>query len=293
MEIVLITGATGQLGSALVASLSKDYQIIPTSSVDFDVADFNKTKEYILKKQPDVIIHSAAYTDVDGCENNPDKAFRVNGLGTRNVAVAARQVKAKLFYISTDYVFDGSKIGPYYEYDQPHPLNIYGKSKLFGEESVKEQLNQFFIIRTAWLYGKKGKNFVKTMLELARKKEKLKVVNDQRGTPTYTADLAKQVKELIPTDLYGTYHCTSQGSCTWYEFALEIFRLSGLDVKIEPVTSEEFSRAVKRPKNSVLENYMLKLQGLYLMPHWKESLKRFMGELNLQHELEAQMEEAL
>jgi dTDP-4-dehydrorhamnose reductase len=293
MEIVLITGATGQLGSVLVASLSKNYQVIPTSSVDFNIADFNETKEYILKKRPDVIIHSAAYTDVDGCETNHDKAFRVNGLGTRNVAVATRQVKAKLFYISTDYVFDGSKIEPYYEYDQPNPLNIYGKSKLFGEESVKEQLNQFFIIRAAWLYGKKRKNFVKTMLELATKNEKLKVVNDQRGTPTYTADLSNQIKELIHTDLYGTYHCTSQGSCTWYEFALEIFRLNGLDVKIEPVTSEEFSRAAKRPKNSVLENYMLKLQGIDLMPHWKESLKRFMGEFNLQSELVAQMEEAL
>ena len=273
---VLVTGAKGQLGYDLVEVLGSAYRVVPASRVDFDITDVKATMEFIKEVEPDIVIHAAAFTDVDACESLPDKAFRVNALGARNVAIAAREVGAKLFYISTDYVFDGTKKGPYIEIDSPNPINVYGKSKLLGEQLVKEQLNRFFIIRIAWLYGPKGKNFVKTMLNLAQEKEELQVVNDQRGTPTYTKDLARQIMELIPTELYGTYHCTNQGSCTWYEFALEIFRQAGLGVKVKPVTSEEFPRPAKRPKNSVLENYMLKLEGLDIMPPWEESLEKFM-----------------
>lgn len=273
---VLITGAGGQLGSDLVRVLGGSYEVIPVTRAEFDVADFETTLGFCREARPDVIVHSAAFTDVDGCESRQDEAFVVNGLGARNVAIAAREVDAKLFYISTDYVFDGKKEGPYLEFDRPNPLNVYGRSKLLGEQFVKEQMQRFFILRTGWLYGAKGKNFVKTILRLAQEQGELQVVNDQRGTPTWTEDLARQIERLIPLDSYGTYHCTSQGSCTWYEFALEVLKLSGLPAKVRPVTTEEFPRAAKRPKNSVLDNYMLRLQGLDIMPPWRESLGRFM-----------------
>jgi dTDP-4-dehydrorhamnose reductase len=257
-----------------------------------------------------VIIHPAAFTDVDACESQQDKAFLINGIGTRNIAIAAREVDAKLFYISTDYVFDGTKPEPYREYDNPNPQTIYGKSKLLGEEFVKGQLTEFFILRIAWLYGHNGQNFLKTMLRLVQEKREIRVVNDQCGTPTWTVDIAHQIEKLLATDAYGIYHCTSQGSCTWYEFALEIFKSAGYEVQpaptgsvhliprnqqprtnpqyltpnnqdlkpitLTPVSSEQFPRPAKRPANSVLDNYMLKLQGLEIMPDWKEALKKFM-----------------
>ncbi len=308
LSTVLITGAPGQLGSDLVKVVGKDYQTIPASSADFDVKNFEAAMEFIKNAKPDVIIHAAAFTDVDGCESQQNKAFTVNGLGTRNVAIAARGVDAKLFYISTDYVFDGAKTEPYREYDHPNPQTIYGKSKLMGEEFVKEQLRKFFIIRIAWLYGQNGHNFVKTMLNLAREKEEIKVVDNQRGSPTWTMDIARQIRKLLSTEAYGTYHCTSQGSCTWYEFALEIFKCAGYEAEVDPngsthlipnpesllpntqdltpitlrpVTSEEFPRPAKRPVNSVLENYMLQLQHLDIMLPWKESLERFMSSAKL------------
>lgn len=300
---ILVTGAAGSLGSDLCDSLGGQFRVVRATRKDFDITDLQATRSFVLATKPDAIIHPAAFTDVDGCERQQDKAFAVNGLGARNVAVAARNVDAKLFYISTDYVFDGTKSEPYLEYDRPNPQTIYGKSKLMGEQFVKEQLGKFFIIRIAWLYGKNGNNFVKTMLKLAQEKKEIKVVNDQRGTPSWTMDIAKQVKKLLPTELYGTYHCTSQGSCTWYEFALEIFKCAGYEIKssaegsvslipnpeslipspksltpitLRPVKSDEFPRPAERPQNSVLDNYLLKLQGLDIMPHWKESLKEFM-----------------
>ena len=307
---ILITGATGQLGSDLVKVLSDEYQITPAHRVDFDITNLEATLSFIRDTEPDAIIHPAAFTDVDGCESQQDKAFIVNGLGTRNIAIAAKKIDAKLFYISTDFVFGGKKTGPYREYDRPNPQTIYGKSKLLGEEFVKEQLNKFFIIRIAWLYGQNGNNFFKTMLNLAQEKKEIKVVDDQWGTPTWTMDIARQIKQLLSTEAYGIYHCTSQGSCTWYEFALEIFKCASYEAEIAPngsahlipnpesripalfaltpntqslkpiiirsVTSAGFPRPAKRPINSVLENYMLQLQHLDIMPHWKDSLHQFM-----------------
>jgi dTDP-4-dehydrorhamnose reductase len=300
---ILITGAEGQLGSDLVEILSRQYDIIPVDEKDFDITDFKASNDFITKVKPQLIIHSAAYTDVDGCEKEKAKTFKVNALGTRNLAIAARNIDAKFFYISTDYVFDGKKEDAYYEYDVPNPLTIYGKSKLLGENFVKEQLNKFFIVRIAWLYGKNGKNFIKKMLELAKKKKEIRIVNDQFGSPSWTLNIAKQIEKLMPTALYGTYHCSSQGSCSWFEFALEIFMDLGYKVKnkgeevitlesetkatkkkirntiiLKSITSDEFKTAAKRPKNSVLENYMLKLQNLDIMPHWKESLAKFINE---------------
>jgi len=306
VEKILITGAAGQLGFDLVNGL-RDYELIPSSRADLDITHLGATIDFVSNAKPDVIINSAAFTDVDGCESHPDEAFMVNGIGARNVAIAARRAGAKLVYISTDYVFDGEKESPYTECDSPHPLTVYGKSKLLGEEYVKQQLNEFFIVRVAWLYGIHGKNFVKTMLRLAQTEEKINVVNDQRGTPTWTVGVVHQIERLLGTEAYGTYHCTSQGSCTWYEFALEIFRCVGYEAEIasngsvhlvpktqdlapntqdlrpitvRPVTSEEFPRPAKRPKNSVLENYMLELQGLDIMPPWQDALGKFMNSIN-------------
>ncbi len=254
-----------------------------------------------------MVIHPAAYTNVDGCETNKEKAFLVNAIGARNVAIATREIKAKLVFISTDYVFDGEKEGPYLEYDPPNPLSIYGWSKLMGERMVLQHNSRSFILRISWLYGPHGKNFVETMLSLARTKDELCIVNDQHGTPTFVEDVARQVQTLIQTDSYGLYHATSQGSCTWYEFSLEIFKHAGYKVEedlngsvhlvpktqdlgsntqslrpltVRPVTTAEFSRPAKRPKNSVLENFMLKIQGLDVMPPWQESLKKFMKSID-------------
>ncbi len=295
---ILVTGARGQLGSELVKILSKDYRLISAGRAEFDITNLKETVVFIDNVSPEVIIHAAAFTDVDGAELQQDKAFDINAMGTKNVALGAKKVDARLFYISTDYVFDGTKEGPYVEDDKPNPLNVYGKSKLLGENFVREICSKFFIIRTAWLYGSRGKNFVKRILSLAREKEELEVVNDQQGTPAYTVDLARQIKKLLPQESYGIYHCTSQGSCTWYEFALEILKYAGYEIEsardnsvrlisptqdqrsitIKSVTTEKLSPPARRPENSVLENHMLKLQGLDIMPHWKKSLKEFIME---------------
>jgi dTDP-4-dehydrorhamnose reductase len=301
---ILITGAEGQLGSDVALILARDYNITRVDEKDFDITDFESTNNFITNKRPQIIIHTAAYTDVDGCEREKARAFKVNALGTRNLSVAAGNIDAKFFYISTDYVFDGEKKDAYYEYDSPNPLNIYGKSKLLGENFVKEQLNRFFILRIAWLYGKNGKNFIKKMLELAKEKEEIGVVNDQFGSPTWTVNVANQIRKLLPTEFYGTYHCSSEGICSWFEFAFEIFKKIGYEVekeekefvilklrsrnpkiktrniiKLKRITSEEYKTAARRPKNSVLENYMLKLQNLDIMSHWKDSLTEFIKTL--------------
>ena len=294
---ILITGAEGQLGSELVEVLSDDYKVIAVDKEDFDISEFKAVTNFLTSSRPDVIIHCSAFTDVDACESEKEKAFKVNGIGTRNLAITATKLDSKFFYISTDYVFDGQKKGPYFEYDNTNPKSIYGLSKLLGENFVKEQLSKFFILRIGWLYGKNGKNFAKTMLDLAGNKKEIKVVGDQIGSPTWTLDIIRQIKKLMPTDFYGTYHCTSQGSCSWFDFAVEIFKLMGYKEKnkddnlltfenedgksfdLKKVTSQEFKTDARRPRNSVLDNYMLKIQDLDIMPHWKESLTTFINEL--------------
>lgn len=296
---ILVTGAAGQLGSELCTVLNKDFTVIGTTRVDLDITDLKAIRDYIARVEPDVVINAAAYTDVDGCEKEREKAFLVNAIGARNVAIAAREVGAKLVHISTDYVFAGKKREPYVEHDPPGPINLYGWSKLVGEWMVREQNPRTFILRVAWLYSARRKNFVKTMLKLVREHEEIRVVCDQRGTPTYVGDVARQIALLIETDSYGLYHCTSQGSCTRFEFAVEIFRCAGYQVEpgpdgsvrlmsgtqgprpitLVPVTSDEFPTPAKRPANSVLENFMLKVQGLDIMPHWKESLATYIHEI--------------
>ena len=289
---ILITGISGMLGVDLYKTLKEENEVVGFDvrnfpSVSFsppiihkiDITKLEKLKNFFYQLSPDIVIHTAAYTDVDGCEKDPDKAYKINALGTRNVALACQEIKASLMYISTDFVFRGDKNEPYIEFDEPSPLSIYGKSKLAGENYIKAFLNRYFIVRTSWLYGRYGKNFVETILNLAQEKGELTVVDDQVGSPTYTIDLAEKIKILIKTELYGAYHITNSGSCSWYEFAKEILKLADIKgTKIKPITSKELGHPAPRPKFSVLNNYCLKLSMGNSMRGWKEALKEYMSE---------------
>ena len=305
---ILITGACGMLGRDLVEALSKEYEVVgldiksPKSnvqspkSVKFVEADITN-KEEIIKAicdvKPDIVIHAAAYTNVDGCEKNPDLAYRVNGTGTQNVVLACKECKAIIAYISTDFVFDGEKKEPYLESDKPNPLSVYGKSKLEGERHISSLLDRYFIIRTSWLFGKHGKNFVNTILKLAKEKKELKVVNDQVGSPTYTKDLAYAIKKLLtdyrsftplegkaslmgPITNYGIYHISNSGSCSWYEFAQEILRVMGYELRVKGISSEGLNRPARRPRFSVLDNSRyIKIIGEPLKS-WQEALREYL-----------------
>jgi dTDP-4-dehydrorhamnose reductase len=266
---VLITGAEGQLGHEL-CRVFKSHDLIPLSHKEGDI-----TQQEIIRKieraRPEVVLHAAAYTDVDGCETDPEQAYRVNTLGTRNVVLGARQIGADLVYISTDYVFDGSKGSPYFEFDGPHPINVYGASKLAGEWHVQHLSDRFYIVRSSWLYGAEGKNFVKTILRLAGEQETLRVVDDQVGCPTYVKDLAMALLQLVETRMYGLYHAAAGGSCSWYDFTWEILRLAGIQKKVVPITSRELNRPAKRPTYSVLKNLGLESLGIR-MRRWEEEI---------------------
>jgi dTDP-4-dehydrorhamnose reductase len=233
--------------------------------------------DFIVKSNPDIVINSAAYTDVDGCESNPDLAYNVNGGGVKNLALACREVDCPLVHISTDYVFNGQNDRPWVEDDEIGPISIYGKSKLKGEEHIKEILEKYFIVRTAWLYGVNGRNFPRTMLELAQNHSEITVVYDEVGTPTYTPDLAKGISKLIETDYYGTYHLTNSGNCSWCEFARYIFEVADVDVNVIPVTASEFARPAPRPSYSVLENRNWVENGFEPLRNYKEAIKEYIG----------------
>ena len=220
---ILIIGSNGMLGHDLVDVLDENHDLILTTSKILDITDKQKTIDFIVDNKPDIVINSAAYTDVDGCEENQDLAFSVNGEGVRNLAIGCSEVDCPLVHVSTDYVFNGENTRPWVEDDEIGPISVYGKSKLKGEEAILEILDKFFIIRTAWLYGYNGKNFPKTMLELAENHSEITVVYDEVGSPTYTPDLAEAISKLIETDYYGIYHITNSESCSWCEFAKYIF----------------------------------------------------------------------
>jgi len=275
---VLITGGGGQLGFALERELAGPggHEVISLGRERLDVTRADQVREAVEAARPDVIVHAAANTNVDRCELEPDGAYLVNALGTRNVAVAAARVKAGLVYISTDYVFDGRKKEPYTEFDIPAPLSVYGKSKLAGEKYAAAFSDRFFIVRTAWLYGPRGNNFVKTMLKLAAAQPEVAVVDDQVGTPTFTEDLARCIGALIQTELYGIYHASNSGACSWFDFARAIFRLAGLaHVSVKRISTVELNRPAPRPAYSVLDNYCLRLQGLPDLRPWEEALEEF------------------
>lgn len=271
---ILITGSNGMLGHDLTDAL-ENHELILTTSKTLDITDKDHTIDFICDVKPDIVINSAAYTDVDGCEENPDLAYAVNGEGVRNLALACKEVDCPLVHISTDYVFDGSAREPIGEDGEIGPISVYGKSKLEGEKAIQEILDEYFIVRTAWLYGVNGRNFPRTMLELAENHSEITVVYDEVGTPTYTPDLAYGISELIKTDYYGIYHLTNSGSCSWCEFARYIFEVAGKDVNVIPVTASEFARPAPRPSYSVLENRNWIENGFEPLRDYKEAIEEY------------------
>ena len=276
---ILITGSKGQLGLELVKQLKIKglYKIIDTDRDELDIVDIDNVNEFILSSKPDVVINCAAHTAVDLCETDIENAYKINAIGPRNLAIACEKVNAKFVQVSTDYVFDGNIDRPYREDDNTCPNSIYGSSKLMGENFTKEFCSRYFIVRSAWLYGE-GSNFVRTMLKLSETNKEINVVNDQFGSPTSTVDLAKAIIELIHTEHYGTYHGTCEGKCSWYDFAQKIFDIRNIDIKVNPVTSEEYKRAASRPAYSVLDNFMLKLVGLNSFRNWEDALIEYLND---------------
>jgi len=271
---IAITGSTGQLGRALIEVLNED-EVLPLSRPECDVTRLDSLMECLGKFRPDVVIHAAAFTNVDGCELEPEKAYAVNALGTRNVAVASLECGAAMVYISTNEVFDGTSSEPYWEFDRPNPVGVYGRSKLAGEQYVREILSRFFIVRTAWLYYHGGNNFVTKIIRAADERGSLRVVTDEVSNPTYALDLAEAISRLIRTNFYGTYHFTNSGYCSRYDFARLILELSGRgDVPIEPITSREWVRVARPPLFTPLRNFAGALIGITLRP-WQDALKAF------------------
>ena len=276
---ILITGANGLLGNELVSVLKNDHSLILFSHSQLDISDSESVNKQIDSSLPDVIINSAAYTQVDACETNYDLAYKSNAIGPKNLAIKCKQLGIPFIHISTDYVFEGNENNnkPFKEDDKLGPKTVYGKTKLEGENLVKQNCDKYFVLRTAWLYGQ-GKNFVKTMLNLSKKNKELKVVNDQIGSPTYAKDLAKAIKEIIDkkSDKYGIYHITNKGEVQWYEFAKKIFEIKKIEIKINPVTSEEFPRPAPRPHYSVLNNQKWINAGFNPLRNYEEALKEYL-----------------
>ena len=270
---ILITGATGQLGSELCRAF-RQHTIVPKDLPGFDLTG-SDVEEQVVEAKPDLIVHAGAYTDVDGAEREPEVATAVNVRGTERVAAAARRLGARVYYISTDYVFDGASRAPYTEQDRPNPLSRYGLTKWEGEQAVLSSGAKALVIRTAWLYGAQGNNFVKSIMRAAQEQPALKVVNDQRGCPTFAEDLAVAIRRLAEHPAEGIVHATNQGQATWYEFAQAIVQEMGLSVPVLPITTAQAGRLAKRPPYSVLSLQRLLSLGIE-MPHWKEALKRFM-----------------
>jgi dTDP-4-dehydrorhamnose reductase len=286
---IAVFGSDGQLGTDLVAALD-GHDVIPfvepgrAGGAEVDVTSIEVVEAAISREKPDWVVNTAAMTNVDACETQVEAAVTVNGIGARNVAETCTASGAKLLHIGTDYVFDGAKDGPYVESDPPHPINVYGMSKLMGEWYVQSECESHWIVRTSGLYGtapcvgKGGANFVETMLRLAGERDSLTVVDDERLTPTFTEDLSRQLLTIIEHDPPpGVYHATNGGSCSWFEFAREIFRVGGVDVGLEPISAAQWKATAKRPANSVLENAALAAAGCDVMPDWHDALARYLG----------------
>ncbi len=295
MRVALI-GANGQLGCDIARALSaidsigdlNDRVLIPLTHTDIEITDFKLMTDVLSEHKPDIVINTAAYHRVDDCETNLEKAFSVNALGARNLALHCKENKICLLHISTDYVFDGKRTSPYVESDLPNPLNAYGVSKLAGEHFVRSITDEHFIVRTSGLYGihkcrAKGGNFIDTMLRLSQEQDVIRVVDDEVLTPTYTLDVAYQIRELLETGTYGTYHITNQGECSWYEFASKIFEFMDIQVNLERITADEFRSPARRPSYSVLENKALKDIGIDRMRSWDEALNAYLQERKEQH----------
>ena len=289
MKKILVTGCNGQLGRAIRKEYAaSDVEFINTDVVEgegvvsLDITDVDAVLKLVRAEKPDVIINCAAHTNVDKCEEQWDLAYKINAIGPRNLSIAATEADAKMIHVSTDYVFEGNGTRPYTEFDAPNPVSAYGKTKLEGENFVKEFAKKHFILRTAWLYGD-GKNFVKTMLALAENHDELNVVCDQVGTPTSAVELAKMIHYLEGTENYGTFHATCEGDSNWADFAEAIFKRAGKNVKVNHVTSKQYKEmnpaSANRPAYSILEDYMIKLTSDFVMADWQDALDVYMKEL--------------
>lgn len=276
---VFVTGVKGQLGYDVVNELEKrGHTAVGVDIEELDITDAAAVDKMITEAAPEAVIHCAAWTAVDAAEDNEEKCRQVNVNGTENIAKICKKLNCKMMYISTDYIFDGKGTRPW-EPDDPvtTPLNVYGQTKYEGELAVRNNVEKFFIVRIAWVFGK-GKNFIKTMLNFGKTHDHLTVVNDQYGTPTYTYDLARLLVDMIETDKYGNYHATNEGGyITWYDFACEIFRQAGIDVDVEPVSSAQYAAKAKRPENSRMNKQKLVDNGFEPLPDWKDALRRYLG----------------
>ncbi len=283
---ILVTGCNGQLGRAInkvyanemesgeVVLVNTDFGIDGTENLD--ITDINAVRAICEKEKPDVIINCSAYTNVNAAEENEEVAYKINAEGPKNLAIVSKELGIKLVHVSTDYVFNGTKTEPYVEEDTPQPLGAYGRTKFSGEEFVKEFGDKYFIVRTAWLYGD-GKNFVKTMLGLAETHEEVSVVGDQIGSPTSAMELARGIKELVPTEEYGIYHGTCEGYCSWADFTEEIFKLAGKDTKVKHITTAEYPTPAERPAYSVLDNKAFRERIGYTFADWKEAIAEYLA----------------
>lgn len=284
---VMVTGITGQLGFDVMRELAKkNIDAIGAARKDFDLTDEAAMRTFIERTKPDAIIHCAAYTAVDKAEDEPELAMAINAQAVGSIAKICREIDAKLIHISTDYVFPGDGVEPYEINDRKAPTNAYGRSKLAGEEAVLSTLEKYFIVRISWVFGINGKNFVRTMLRLSETRDRLTVVDDQIGSPTYTADLARLLVEMVQTDRYGIYHATNEGYCSWAEFATEIFRQAEVSTVVEPVPSSAYPTKAIRPKNSRMSKKSLDDAGFERLPSWKDAVGRYLIELASEHEHE-------
>lgn len=277
----LITGVKGQLGYDIVRELEKrnEHEYLALDAAEMDITDQDRVREVITEYQPDAIFHCAAYTAVDNAEDNVEACEKVNVEGTRNIAEAAREVDSKLIYLSTDYVFDGTKEGMYTPEDPTNPKSVYGKTKYLGELEALKVLKHY-IVRISWVFGINGHNFIKTMLKLAETHDEVSVVSDQIGSPTYTVDLARLLVDMAHSDRYGIYHATNEGECSWADFAEYIFKANGKDTKVNHITSEEYPQKAYRPRNSRLSKDKLVENGFDRLPTWQDAVDRYSEELN-------------
>ena len=274
---VLVTGAAGQLGYDVIKVLKqRKLECLGADLAEFDITDFAATKEFITTYHPDAVIHCAAYTAVDKAEDNPAICQAVNVTGTENIAKVCKTINAKMLYISTDYVFPGTGEIYYEVDDQTGPLSVYGQTKLEGEKLVRAIIDKHYIVRISWVFGSNGNNFVKTMLKLGKEQQEISVVCDQIGSPTYTADLAPLLCDMLVTDKYGTYHATNEGICSWAEFAEEIFRQANCAVEVNSISSACYPTKAKRPLNSRLSKEKLYKQGFGKLPNWQDALARYL-----------------